>query len=97
MPVVRKRQRGRSLLTDRLDEQKLEMLRAWGEGLSSDQREELRAAGKAILLLIEEIELLNVDLWHAREPGTEAPPRPLEVSPERWIESLRRRGTSGRT
>jgi hypothetical protein len=95
MPVVRKRQRGRSLLADRLDEQKLEMLRAWGEGLSSDNREELRAAGKAILLLIEEIELLNVDLWHAREPGTEE--RPLDVSPERWIESLRRRGTSGHT
>jgi hypothetical protein len=81
-------------LADRLDEQKLEMLRAWGEGLSSDNREELRAAGKAILLLIEEIELLNVDLWHAREPGTEE--CPLDVSPERWIESLRRRGTSGR-
>ena len=58
------------MVMDRLDEQKLEMLRAWGDGLSSDQRDELRAAGKAILMLIEEIELLNVDLWHAREPGT---------------------------
>jgi hypothetical protein len=38
------------------------MLRTWGEGLASDGREELRAAGKAILMLIEEIELLNVDL-----------------------------------
>lgn len=84
-------------MTDRLDEQKLEMLRAWGEGLSSDKREELRAAGKAILMLIEEIELLNVDLWHAREPGTEEPPSPLDVSPEHWIDSLRRRGASGRT
>jgi hypothetical protein len=84
------------LVTDRLDEQKLEMLRAWGEGLSSDPREELRAAGKAILMLIEEVEVLNVDLWHAREPGTEEPPNPLEVSPERWIDSLRRRGASGR-
>jgi hypothetical protein len=83
-------------VTDRLDEQKLEMLRAWGEGLSSDKRDELRAAGKAILMLIEEVELLNVDLWHAREPGTE-PPSPLDVTPERWIDSLRRRGASGRT
>lgn len=85
-------------MTDRLDEQKLEMLRAWGDGLSSDdKRDELRAAGKAILMLIEEIELLNVDLWHAREPGTEEPPSPLDVTPERWIDSLRRRGASGRT
>ena len=84
-------------MTDRLDEQKLEMLRAWGDGLSSDQRDELRAAGKAILMLIEEIELLNVDLWHAREPGTEQAQSSLEVSPERWIDSLRRRGASGRT
>jgi hypothetical protein len=83
------------LVTDRLDEQKLEMLRAWGDGLSSDKRDELRAAGKAIIMLIEEIELLNVDLWHAREPGTEQPPLPVDVTPERWIDSLRRRGASG--
>ena len=84
-------------MTDRLDEQKLEMLRAWGDGLSSDKRDELRAAGKAILMLIEEIELLNVDLWHAREPGTDQAPGTLDVNPERWIDSLRRRGASGRT
>jgi hypothetical protein len=84
-------------VTDRLDEQKLEMLRAWGDGLSSDKRDELRAAGKAILMLIEEIELLNVDLWHAREPGTDEAPGALDVNPERWIDSLRRRGASGRT
>lgn len=83
------------MVTDRLDEQKLEMLRAWGDGLSSDKRDELRAAGKAIIMLIEEIELLNVDLWHAREPGTEQPPLPVDVTPERWIDSLRRRGASG--
>ena len=65
--------------------------------MSSDQRDELRAAGKAILMLIEEIELLNVDLWHAREPGTEQPPLPVDVTPERWIDSLRRRGASDRT
>lgn len=84
-------------MADRLDEQKLEMLRAWGEGLSGDKRDELRAAGKAILMLIEEVELLNVDLWHARDPGTEEPPSTLDVTPERWIDSLRRRGASGRT
>jgi hypothetical protein len=50
----------------RLDEAKIETLRAWGEGLRSDSRDEVRAAGRAITLLVEEIERLNIDLWHAR-------------------------------
>ena len=52
---------------DRLDEDKLEMLRTWGEGLLNDGRDELRAAGRAISMLVEEIESLYVDLWHARQ------------------------------
>jgi hypothetical protein len=44
-------------------------LRTWGEGLLNDGRDEVRAAGRAILLLIDEVELLNVDLWHARRLG----------------------------
>ncbi len=55
----------------RLDEEKLELLRRWGEGLEHDTREELRAAGRAILLLIEEIEHLHVDLWSERSPMAE--------------------------
>jgi hypothetical protein len=51
---------------DRLDEERLEILRSWGAGLASDDREELRAAGKAITVLIEEIDRLQVDLWSAR-------------------------------
>lgn len=58
--------RGGVRLGDRLDEDKLETLRAWGSGLSSDARDEVRAAGKAILLLIEEIDHLHVDIWKAR-------------------------------
>ena len=50
----------------RLDEAKVETLRSWGEGLQSDPREEVRAAGRAITMLVEEIERLNIDLWHAR-------------------------------
>lgn len=57
-------------LGERLDEEKLETLRAWGAGLSSDARDEIRAAGRAIQLLIEEIDLLNVDLWNLRAAGT---------------------------
>jgi hypothetical protein len=59
----------------RLDENKIETLRVWGEGLSAEWREEVRAAGKAIVLLVEEIERLNVDLWNARAqvPGAIPP------------------------
>jgi hypothetical protein len=50
----------------RLDEDKLEQLRRWGAGLAATEDEELRATGKAILLLIEEIEGLHVEVWNAR-------------------------------
>ena len=55
-----------SVPKQRLDEEKIETLRSWGEGLQNDFREEVRAAGRAITLLVEEIEALNVDLWNAR-------------------------------
>jgi hypothetical protein len=51
----------------RLDENKLETLRRWGEGLRQAGGEEYAAAGRAILMLIEEIEQLHIDLWHGRE------------------------------
>jgi hypothetical protein len=47
---------------ERLDEQKLELLRRWGEGLTNDEREEVRAAGRAILILSDEIHRLRADL-----------------------------------
>jgi len=53
-------------LSDRLDESKIEQLRAWGAGLLADGNHEVRATGKAILLLIEEIERLHVDVWDAK-------------------------------
>ncbi len=53
-------------MSDRLDEGKIELLRAWGAGLRADGNHDLRATGKAILLLIEEIERLHVDLWNAK-------------------------------
>ena len=55
-----------SVPKQRLDEEKIETLRSWGEGLQNDFREEVRAAGRAITLLVEEIEALNVDLWNTR-------------------------------
>jgi len=53
-------------VVERLDEERLEMLRSWGTGLSTSARDELRAAGKAILMLIDEVERLQVDAWNAR-------------------------------
>jgi hypothetical protein len=51
----------------RLDEDKVEALRRWGQGLQQAGREESFAAGRAILMLIAEIEYLHSELWHARQ------------------------------
>ena len=52
-----------AVLPSELDAEKLDVLRRWGGGLEVDGREEVAAAGRAILLLIEEIERLHVLLW----------------------------------
>jgi hypothetical protein len=67
-------------MVDRLDEERLEILRSWGAGLSADHREELRAAGKAITVLIEEIDRLQIDLWHARAVRPDPEPEPVAAS-----------------
>jgi hypothetical protein len=61
-------------LSERLNEDKIDQLRRWGSGLMNAESDELRATGKAILLLIDEIEALHVDLWNAKvalEPAVE--------------------------
>jgi hypothetical protein len=63
---------------ERLDEERIDMLRRWGEGLERDDRDEVRAAGRAILLLIEEVEQLHVDLWNARSESSAPEPDPAE-------------------
>jgi hypothetical protein len=50
-----------------LDEAKLEELRRWGQTLREARVEESVAAGRAILMLIEELERLRIELWRARE------------------------------
>ena len=52
--------------TVRLDEEKLEALRSWGERLRQAGGEESAAVGRAILMLVEEIDRLHIELWHAR-------------------------------
>ncbi|MDX6510435.1 MAG: hypothetical protein QOG81_2187 [Gaiellaceae bacterium] len=56
-------------MSERLDEAKLATLRLWAEGLARDERDEMRAAARAILLLIDDVESLHMDLWHARGLG----------------------------
>ena len=71
-------------MRDRLDDEKLETLRSWGSGLAVDGLDELRAAGKAILILVDEIEQLQVDVWHARQ----AVPAPPENDGDAPVEPL---------
>jgi hypothetical protein len=71
-PSYTSRDPGRSL-SNRLDEGKIEQLRAWGAGVLADGTTDLRATGKAILLLIEEIERLHVDLWNAKRTQEQKP------------------------
>ena len=59
-------------MVERLDEERLEMLRSWGTGLSTSSRDELRAAGRAILMLVEEVDRLQVDVWNARAAVNQA-------------------------
>jgi hypothetical protein len=58
-------------VAERLDEERLEVLRTWGTGLSSSGRDELRAAGKAIVMLVEEIDRLQADVWMAGEAAAQ--------------------------
>ena len=66
-------------MSDRLDENKIDQLRAWGSGLAANGSDDLRATGKAILLLIEEIERLHIDLWNAKSAQEEEQPEPSDV------------------
>jgi hypothetical protein len=63
------------------DEQVLQ-LRRWAEQLATDRRAEVRAAGKAILLLTDEVKALR-----AREPkeseAIEADAKPITLAPVR--------------
>jgi len=61
-------------MAGRLDSEQIDTLRAWGVGLASDEREEVRAAGKAITLLVDEIDRLNIDLWNLRAGEESADP-----------------------
>jgi hypothetical protein len=66
-----------------LDVEKLSLLGKWAEGLQRDQRAEVAAAGKAILMLIEEVERLHVVIWDGRlNPAREPEPEEREPAQE---------------
>jgi hypothetical protein len=50
-------------------EAKIDQLQRCGSGLANAEDDDLRATGKEIRLLIEEIEALHVDLWNAKALG----------------------------
>lgn len=63
-----------------LDEEKLETLARWASGLRNDERAEVAAAGRAIEMLIEEIEHLHVLLWDKTLSPPEPPPAPASAA-----------------
>ena len=58
---------------DPLDAEKIRLLDQWAEGLQRDERAEVAAAGRAILMLIEEIERLHVHLWDQQLSASSPP------------------------
>src|SRR4051794_18489790 len=84
-----------TMSTVRLDEEKLEALRSWGERLQQAGGEESAAVGRAILMLVEEIDRLHIELWHARMQPSGGTPvetdEPAEDEEEPVVSSLHAR------
>jgi hypothetical protein len=81
-----------------LEDEEFETICRWAEGLQSDPRVELRAAAKAILMLAEELEELQIELWNTRlalqeaQGGAGAAPSPrAAAAPEIELEPQLRR------
>jgi hypothetical protein len=73
----------------RLDEEKLEELRRWGTGLRQTGGEDYAAAaGRAILMLIAEIDDLRAELANARQEVERVVPAPSGDTAEHLEESL---------
>jgi len=67
---------------DRLDAEKIRILNDWAEGLQRDDRADVAAAGRAIVMLVDEIERLHVMLWNRRLTAPQEPaPEPAWVPP----------------
>lgn len=78
-----------------LTREQVDVLQAWGIGLErSGGSDELRAAGRAIRLLVEEIDQLERGAWHERAGVSDviegAPPRedPQEAGDRSFLGAL---------
>jgi hypothetical protein len=58
---------------ERLTEDQLAALKDWGEGLATVEQAEMQAAGRAIRLLVQEIEALHREMWHQSLAASEEP------------------------
>ena len=56
-----------------MDEEQFELVRRWGEGLQGDPRDEVGAAGKAIVLLCAEVDRLERELWNVKTAAAAEP------------------------
>ena len=56
-----------------MDEEQFELVRRWGEGLQGDPRDEVSAAGKAIVLLCAEVDRLERELWNVKTAAAAEP------------------------
>jgi hypothetical protein len=69
-----------------LDDDKLSLLAKWAAGLRTDSRPEVVAAGRAIEMLIDEVERLNVLIWeerlHSPVPPSESGQEQVEAPAE---------------
>lgn len=73
-----------------VSEEEVEQLWRWGEALLDDPRAEVRAAGKAIVILAAEVDRLERQLWH-RELGiapAEAAKEAAEPAPDEGEQSV---------
>jgi hypothetical protein len=85
----------------RLEDERLEELRRWGRGLRDTGGEGQAAAGRAILMLIEEVERLRLELLRERSTREDLASTLRDrlsrsagdgeaATPEAWLDSLRR-------
>lgn len=77
-----------------MNDEKLSLLAKWASGLQRDTRAEVAAAGRAIAMLIDEVERLNVLMWEGplnRVPTTLEPQDDGAVGPEDLAQRLRAR------
>jgi hypothetical protein len=68
-------------VAERLDEERIEALRQWAARLATDTVAELRAAGKAITMLLDERDQLQADLGRARRTSN-TPTTPVSDAEE---------------